>query len=75
MKNLLADSGKLHKPISGTKNVGKNEKAMKKALPEKGPLMVIIDATNLAFYTSGVISGSFCDHAEVNHAVSKRVLS
>jgi len=68
-KDLLADESKLHRPISGTKNVGKNEKAMKKALQDKGPLMIIIDATNLAFYTQGVISGSFCEHGEVNHAV------
>lgn len=73
-KELLADAGKLHYPISGTKSLPKNEKSLKSGLAEKGPLMVIIDGTNLAFYSKGIIKGSFCDHGEVNHAVSHKII-
>lgn len=64
-------SAKLYKPISGTTKVEKNnEEAMKTALAEHGPLLVIVDAINLAFYSGGIISGKSCEHATVNHAVS-----
>lgn len=46
-----------------------NEEAMKAALAEHGPLLVIVDAIDLAFYSSGIISGKGCDHGTVNHAV------
>lgn len=63
-------NAKLYKPISGTTKVEKNnEEAMKAALAEHGPLLVIVDAINLAFYSSGIISGASCDHGTVNHAV------
>lgn len=69
-KELLADEGKKYHPISGTKNLPKNEAGLKTGLAKHGPLMIIIDASTLAFYTKGVLSGAFCDHGEVNHAVS-----
>lgn len=57
----------------GTMKIDKNEEAMKSALAEHGPLQVIIDALSLAFYSSGIISGSACEHATVNHAVSTSI--
>uniref|UniRef100_A0A336MAC4 CSON013275 protein n=1 Tax=Culicoides sonorensis TaxID=179676 RepID=A0A336MAC4_CULSO len=69
MGRKLRDA-KLYKPISGTTRVEKNnEEAMKSALAEHGPLLIIIDGSSLAFYSSGVITGKSCEHGTVNHAV------
>ena len=50
-------------------SISNNEDEIAQALVTTGPLSVLIDASSLSFYRSGIFNPQFCNPDTLNHAV------
>jgi C1A family cysteine protease len=55
---------------TGSLAVSKNEDDIAKALVERGPLAIAVDASRWQYYTKGIMTAATCRYLQLNHGVN-----